>query len=541
MSIAQHIFREYDIRGLMDKEIDYTFVRLLGYVLAQYFKKNEHSHILIGYDTRKNSIDYHNILCEELNKNGCDVISLGMIPSPCLYFAVHHLQIFAGIMITASHNDAPYNGFKIWQGKSTLHGESIREIYQSMLKIYQNAEKESVFLQDISLDTDIHSGADFLNTPPIKNRAPQDISSHTFSPYTSPLIGCSTYNLAYTQSTTTHGISSYFDIKTPYTKKLHEQTGELSCKVVVDGSNASAGELCCEILQKMGVHVIPLYCEPTSDFPNHPPDPTIAKNCEELCKQIIQHKADYGIGLDGDGDRLVMVDRNGRILACDELLSLLARDTLLRIPKARILADVKCTHHLFKEVEELGGIAIMAPTGHSLMKSAMQKEKAHIGGELSGHFFHAENWFGTDDGILTAVRVLAILRDRNWDLTQFPMWEKSYASPEIRFECPEDIKHLLIKKAQGFYTKEYKDGSKNSNCNSTNNSKNNTKCYANTRIKVNCMDGVRIDFDTAWFLIRASNTSAALTLRFEADSEDALHELKTKKIQRLTDWLAELP
>ena len=150
MPITQHIFREYDIRGLMDTEIDFVFVQRLGQVLAEYFKKNGHHRVLIGYDTRKNSIDYHNILCDELNKNGCDVISLGMIPSPCLYFAVHHLQIFAGIMVTASHNDAPYNGFKIWEGKSTLYGENIQYIYQRMLAKYNETKKNTLLVQSNS-------------------------------------------------------------------------------------------------------------------------------------------------------------------------------------------------------------------------------------------------------------------------------------------------------------------------------------------------------------------------------------------------------
>ena len=520
MPITQHIFREYDIRGLMDTEIDFVFVQRLGQVLAEYFKKNGHHRVLIGYDTRKNSIDYHNILCDELNKNGCDVISLGMIPSPCLYFAVHHLQIFAGIMVTASHNDAPYNGFKIWEGKSTLYGENIQYIYQRMLAKYNETKKNTLLVQSNSTS---------------------DISHAKSSSQTK--------NISQAENLEIQGISSYFDIKTPYSKNIYDQIGKLSCKVVVDGANASAGELCCCILQKMSVEFIPLYCEPTSDFPNHPPDPTIAEHCAELCKKIIQHDADYGIGLDGDGDRVVMVDRNARILACDELLSVLARDMIMRIPNARILADVKCTQHLFQEIEGLGATAIMSPTGHSLMKAAMQKEKAHIGGELSGHFFHAENWFGTDDGILTAVRVLAILRDRKWDLTQFPMWEKSYASPEIRFACPEDKKNLLIKKAQEFYVNKYRQGEKD---NSTNNSNEKNKqrnsssekddqaSNSNEKIKIACIDGVRVDFSSSWFLIRASNTSAALTLRFEADSQEALNKLKSTQMQRLDTWLNEL-
>ncbi len=476
-TLKKYIFREYDIRGLMDIEIDFSFVSVLGYVLSMYYKELGHSRVLLGYDTRRNSKAYHDILCEVLNRNGLDVISLGMIPSPCLYFAVHHLQIFAGIVVTASHNDAPYNGFKIWEGKSTLYGDAIHDIYLQMLKFYEK-DKENL------------------------------VSPHVF---------CQQEVCEDNKKSESFGITSFFDIKTPYARILHEQTGELAYKIVVDGANGAAGELCCDVLQNMGVEVIALYCEPKSDFPNHPPDPTILENCKDLREMILSRGADYGIALDGDGDRVVMLDRNGRMLFSDELLSLLARDMLLRVPKARILADVKCSHHIFKEIEDLGGIALIAPTGHSLMKASMQKERAHIGGELSGHFFHAENWFGTDDGILTSVRVLGILQKRNWDLTQFPFWAKSYASPEIRFDCPEHKKEALIKKAQSYYEEKYADS-----------------------YKVTCIDGVRVDFGSSWFLVRASHTSANLTLRFEAETQAALDTLKEKTLQQITEWINEL-
>ncbi len=471
MSLYPHIFREYDIRGVMEKEIKPSFVHSLGLALGEYYTAHGHKKVLLAHDTRNNSLLYHDILRYEFENLGFEVISLGMCPSPCLYFAVYHLEIYAGVMVTASHNDAHYNGFKIWMGKRTLFGEEIQNLYHAMTKIYpEQAQKYK--------SCDEHTN--FGHTIPLQTR------------------------------------QGFYPIQEPYIEKILSQCGKLPFKVVVDGANASAGNLCCELLRRAGAEVIPLYCEPTPDFPNHPPDPMIAEHCKDLRKKVIEEKADFGLGLDGDGDRLAMVDRTGRILASDELLSILASDLLQRHPNAKILADVKCSHHLFSLVKSLGGLPIMGPTGHSKMKNLMQEEKAMLGGELSGHFFHAENWYGTDDATLTAVRVMKVLRDRQWDLTDFPLWESSFASPESYLKCSEQTKFLLVEKARKYYSNKYPDA------------------------QITQFDGIRVDLGHAWFLIRASHTSPALTVRFEANTEQSMEALKNDVVNQIDNWKAEL-
>ncbi len=457
MEIPSHIFREYDIRGLMDKEIDFSFVHKLGFALAKYFHKHGQCKVLLGYDSRRNSLEYHNILAKQFAKQGFEIISLGAIPSPCLYFAAYKLNIQAGIMVTASHNDAPYNGFKLWLKQRNLYGFEIQDIYQIMLKAPHTWDNDLKF-------------SDHKN----------------------------------------------YNIMEEYCNAICKEIGQLNYKVVLDGSNAVAGKPMSNLLSRLGAEVVELYCEPSSDFPNHAPNPTLKENCKDLCNKVLELGADCGIALDGDGDRVVLVDKNGRKLESDELLLILAKDLLLRKAGAKILADVKCSQKFFTEVEKLGGLAIMSASGHSLMKKAMGEENALLGGEFSGHFFHAENWFGTDDGLLTAVRALKILQDRQWDLINFPTWEKSHAGSEIYFYCAENKKKLLMQKAKEFYAKKYKDA------------------------KLSFVDGLRVDFENAWFLIRVSNTAAALTLRFEAQTKKQLEELQKEKIKQLTLWNNEL-
>lgn len=477
MPLVKHIFRAYDIRGRYPQELDEDFIHIFGHVMANLFQEQDEHVILLAHDTRESSLPFHDILCHALTNAGCHVICLGMIPSPCFYFATQFLQKKAGIMITASHNDTPYNGFKIWLHEGTLFGEAVQDIYVRMRTMYEKAEQLRV------------STHEFLKNH--HKRASQK------------------------------GLLSYYNVKPFYVDALCKEYQEIPLRVVVDGGNGAAGELCCEVLEKLGVTVYPLYCEPLPHFPNHPPDPTIEAHCHDLAQAVLAHKACAGIGLDGDGDRLVMLDETGRMLASDELLSLLAQDIVTRIPNASILADVKCSHKLFQYIQELGATAIMAPTGHSPMKNAMRKNNAHLGGELSGHFFHGENWFGVDDGILTAVKVLNILKQKTMSLCQIPVWEKSVASPEIRIFCPEHHKTQLVQKAIEYFSTDtfYQSQSLSKNM-----------------PKISLLDGIRVDFDDKWFLIRASNTSENITLRFEAPTEEALQKLQKSIIKLINTW-----
>lgn len=475
MPLVPHIFRQYDIRGKAYSEMDEDFVYVLAFVLARKLKAEGHAKILLAHDTRESSPLFHNILEKELLAYGIEVISLGMVPTPCLYFAVHHLKIYAGIIVTASHNDNPYNGFKIWFGYSTLYGEEIQQLYRAMAEIYAEAEQNK-----------------------------EDITS-TLAHYSDLRIGLN------------KELFSYYEIRPHYTKALTGQASPLEYTIAIDGGNGTAGQLCCEILILLGAKIIPLYCEPLPDFPHHAPDPTKAENCIDLAQVILEKGADFGIGLDGDGDRLVMLDRNGRLLASDELLSFLAFNAVQKDPNATILADVKCSKNLFRYIDELGAKSVLSPTGHSLMKKYMREKSAHLGGELSGHFFH-NDWYGIDDGILTALRVVDALQKYKVDLSDIPVWGKSFISPEINLVCPEDKKAFIIKKAQEYYTDKYKSSA-----------------------FVSCIDGIRVEVEKAWFLIRASNTSANLTLRFEADTKEALQALQDSIIENLNSWLTSTP
>lgn len=709
MPIPKHIFRKYDIRGLsslygsnQNTEIDARFVRGLAHVLANYYKERGHHRILLAYDTRQFSIAYHDILCEGLNKCGCDVVSLGMVPTPCLYFAVHFLQIYAGIMITASHNDAHYNGFKIWEGKKTLCADEIQEIYKRMCAFF--IAKDTKSLPSLAHNTD--------QTKYLHNNHNHNISHSQFrtrkivkmfSPKLDTIVRA--YSCGVHIDRQVGGLTSAFKIKVPYLDALctqvisafpnaflpmqdslhkkdttakyielldfsnrrspifkfpsipdnglrrriedevhtlnkvelekkqlsntnyislntgisHEANDNISTEseemnffpseyfnkdfqynrregewakhvahiletspllpqneitkksltIVVDGANASAGDLFCDVLKEItyktgfDFHVIPLHCTPSTDFPNHAPDPTVKENCKDLCYEVLSSKADYGIAFDGDGDRMVLVDKNARIIDSDVLLSILARDVLLRTPGARILADVKCSQNFFKEVESLGGVCIVAPTGHSMMKANMIEKEAHLGGEFSGHFFHAQDfskkkirdvqmlpfrsaffhspftihkesppvqidWFGTDDGLLSALRALAVLLERGWDLTQFPVWDYSVSSPEIYFPCKEEKKEALMTLAKVHFSKKYDiqaptaQEMQNQNCITMSVE----KTLKEKPLKITTVDGLRIDFDGAWFLIRPSHTTNCLTLRFEAKTQGVLDKLQ---------------
>ncbi len=477
MPIPFHIFREYDIRGLIDQEIDQDFVHCLGSVLANYFTGLGHFKILLAYDTRKNSLEYHDILAYEMLENKkfprkMEVISLGMVPTPCFYYASFKYDVKAGIMVTASHNDAPYNGFKLWVDQRNFNASEIKNLFYSMKDNFKPR------LQNINVF------------------GKRDVSDK---------INC-------------------IEIKKDYINDVCSNVEKIELSIVVDGSNGTGGEILCKILQRLGAKVYPLYCNPLSDFPNHPPNPSDPINCYDLSQKVLELKADLGICLDGDADRVVFIDKNGKILTSETLLAILAHDVLLENPKAKIVADVKCSQKLFKEIRSLGGIDLICPTGRSNVVEYMKKEGAVLGGEFSGHYFHAKNFINSstdrslivDDGIYTAIKILNILQKRSWDLTTFPKWNEDFVGFEIYFYCQEGKKDILLKKAVDYFHELYKDK------------------------PLDFIDGIRVDFQDSWFLIRTSKTSSALTLRFEADSKQKLQDLINDNIQLLKTWCHEL-
>lgn len=456
MEKLEHIFREYDIRGIMDTEITEDFVCGLGFVLADFFKSHKHRRILLGHDTRRNSRLYHDILADVLSRCGLHVVSLGQIPTPCLYFGVHCLRISAGIMVTASHNPAKYNGFKIWNNKTTLSGDEIKQFFSAMQKFFHSLGRQG------------------RNLSSLMQEQPKN-----------------------------QGFISFHNIIPSYAEKVCENMPPLNCSVLIDGANGAAGRLCADVFRRSGADVQELFCDYAEDFPNHKPDPTKAKNMRKLTAMLKQGNFKYGIGLDGDGDRVMLADKNGRMLQSDELMSIFVRDFCRKKQNPLFLLDVKCSERLVQDIADQNGSYRFMPTGHSLLKKGMLCTDADFGGEFSGHFFHSENWYKTDDGILTALRAIAILEKNNLDLTKLPEWEQRVAGEEIGIACTKEQKQNINERVTEFFAKKY--GQK-------------AACIS--------IDGIRCVFDDAWFLVRASQTSEQIILRFEAKTEEKYHALK---------------
>lgn len=321
------------------------------------------------------------------------------------------------------------------------------------------------------------------------------------------------FNL-YQQENTTKGFIGVYNCLPSYSEKVLESIAPLSCSVIVDGANGAAGKLCAELFQKAGASVTELFCEEEENFPNHEPDPTRKKNLQALCKTMQEHRAKYGIALDGDGDRVVLVDKNCRILKSDALMSIFINEITARKPNALFLLDVKCSQELIKEIQKLGANYLLTPTGHSNLKQYMLSTAADFGGELSGHFFHSENWYKTDDGILTALRAVSLLEKNSLDLTCLPKWEQTFSTEEIAVPCTKEQKKHINQQVIRYFTQKYQD-------------------------KAECVsiDGIRCVFPDAWFLIRASQTSEQITLRFEAKTEEKFSTLKQTVLADLENIL----
>ncbi|WP_457572078.1 phosphomannomutase/phosphoglucomutase [Desulfovulcanus sp.] len=451
--IKREIFRAYDIRGIVDKDFDGDWVEVLGRVCGTYFLSLGYTHAVVGHDCRHSSPEYQKRLTDGLLSTGVDVTYLDMVATPLFYFAIKNLNLNAGVMITASHNPSDFNGFKVWAGESTIHTSEIQKVYEIM--------KKGAFAEG-------------------------------------------------------KGMASQLDIVPAYLDHL-SSLAKLSnpVKVVVDGGNGSAGLVCVELLKRIGAEVIPLYCEPDGDFPNHHPDPTVLKNITDLCQKVREENAHLGIGLDGDGDRIGVVDENGHIIYGDKLLAIFARHVLKENPGATIIGEVKCSHLLFRDIQKHGGNPIMWKTGHSLIKAKMKETGALLAGEMSGHMFFADRYYGFDDALYAAARLVEIVSLKpDMPLSSYLSdWPKTVNTPEIRMDCPDEIKFKVVSKAQAYFRKKY---------------------------NIVDVDGVRIIFDDGWGLLRASNTQPVLVLRFEAESEKRLEEIRALIEQPLKKWIQEL-
>jgi phosphomannomutase/phosphoglucomutase len=396
-SLPTHVFRAYDVRGIAqaehpaDVELDPNFAEVLGRAYGTFIRREvpasdpERGHrVCLARDCRIHGEALHRAFSRGVRSTGVHVIDVGVVASPMLYFAVHFLGTDGGVQVTGSHNPSNYNGFKMMRGRSSLYGEAIQTLRQTML----------------SGDCLVGEG--------------QETSHPIFEDYVSYV----TENLS---------------------------LGARPLRVVVDGGNGTGGPPAVALLQRLGVEVIPLYIEMDGRFPNHHPDPTVAENLTELIAAVRREGADLGVAYDGDADRIGVVDDQGEILWGDRLLILLARHVLAELPGSAIVSEVKCSKTLFEDIEAHGGRAIMSAVGHSIIKSRMKAEGAQLAGEMSGHIFFQHRWFGFDDAVYTTGRLLEILSRTETPLSALlsdvPV---THVTPEIRLECPDDVKFRVV-------------------------------------------------------------------------------------------------
>ncbi|KPJ70261.1 phosphomannomutase [candidate division WOR-1 bacterium DG_54_3] len=447
------IFREYDIRGIVDKDLNQGTVELLGKGIGTYFRQKGKKEVLLGKDCRLSSQPYSEALIKGLHSTGCQVIDLGIIPTPLLYFAIYYKKKEAGVMITGSHNPPEYNGFKIMVGEDTLYGEEIQKIYQVIKNKNFFEEKED--------------------------------------------------------------LKSSYDIKPEYIDYVTKNIRfEKKLNVVLDAGNGTAGVVAAPILKNLGCEVIELYCEMDGTFPNHHPDPTIPEALEDLIKTVIESKADVGVAYDGDGDRIGVIDDKGNILWGDQIMIFFSQDILSSNPGATIISEVKASKVLYEEIEKLGGRPIMWKTGHSLMKKKIKEEKAFLAGEMSGHIFFADRYFGFDDAIYSSARLIEFLSRREEKLSQMlSKLPQTFHTPEIRIYASDEVKFKIVEEVKKELARSY---------------------------PIIDIDGVRAIFPKGWGLVRASNTQEVLVLRYEGDTKEDLEAIKReisqvveKVIQRL--------
>ena len=444
------LFREYDLRGIVGQELTDVIAEQVGRAYCTYVKDRGVKTISVGRDGRLSSPGLHKALLRGLLAGGLNVIDIGICPSPLVYFSLFQLPVDGGIMITGSHNAAAYNGFKICIGKDTIHGEEIQ-----------------------ALRMVLEAGAFVSGTG--------QLSEHLIIPD----------YLAYIAKSFAHVDA----------KHLH---------VVIDCGNGVAALVAKEALESLGCHVTGLYCDLDGRFPNHHPDPTVLENLDDLIQAVKQYKADVGIGYDGDADRIGTIDEQGAVLWGDRLMVIYARDILAAMPGSTIISEVKSSQSLYDDIAKQGGRPIMWKTGHSLIKAKMKSEQAVLAGEMSGHMFFADRYFGYDDAIYASCRLVEILAKSPRPLSVLVAdLPKTFATPEIRVDVSDTVKFELVKHVQDrmvTYLKLRKELGP-------------TKLVLRNVVTI---DGVRAIFNEGWGLIRASNTQPALVLRFEATSLEQL-------------------
>ena len=470
------IFREYDIRGVVGKDLTLELVEKVGKAFGTWLREGGAKTVSVGRDVRLSSNEIRDAVSRGFASTGLNVIDVGVCPTPLLYFSLFHLQVDGGVMITGSHNPPEYNGLKLCKGKNTLHGSEIQEVRKRII--------QKVFREETKKGT---------------------IQSHPIIP--------------------------------DYIKMMNEKFSfSKPLNFVIDCGNGAASVLAMDLFKSLGLNPIGLFCEPDGTFPNHHPDPTVLKNLKDLIQTVKQHGAECGMGYDGDADRIGVVDERGEVIWGDLLTLLFARDILanppsdMKTPKPIFISEVKASQRFFDDLEKRGGKAIMWKTGHSPMKAKMKETKALLGGEMSGHIFFADRYFGYDDALYASCRLLEILsREKVKDpniklsdlLSDLPQTE---TTPEIRVDCPDAVKFKLVDELSRTISE-----------------MNSIEVAGKKPLRIIdriTVDGIRLRFENGWALVRASNTQPALVLRYEASSKEELENYR-KGIEDLLEEVKE--
>jgi phosphomannomutase/phosphoglucomutase len=443
-----HIFREYDIRGLVVEDLDPETVRDIGRAYGSALAADGAKQVAVGMDVRESSSVLARALTDGITSTGLDVVLLGTVPTPAVYFAVHHDGLDGAVQVTGSHNPTEYNGFKMMRGKDSFFGEDIQGLRRR-----------------------IETGSYTEGRGRVTEREIRD---------------------------------EYLDAmveRLPLPRPLH---------VVLDAGNGCAWELAPKLFRRLGCRVETLFCEPDGTFPNHIPDPTLPETLETLRARVLETGADLGLAYDGDADRLGALDEQGTVVWGDQLLALFARQVLERSPGAPILFEVKCSRALVEDIEAHGGKPVMTRTGHSIIKTAMKKSGSPLAGEMSGHMFFADDWYGFDDALYASGRLVQLVAGADRPLSELVAdLPRYYATPEIRVTCADERKFDVVEAVRARYRRTH---------------------------PVVEVDGARVEFPDGWGLVRASNTQPVLVLRAEGTSPEARDAIE----RELRDGLREL-
>ena len=445
-------FREYDIRGIADAEFQDPDVVDLGRAIGTYLQRHSGRRLTVGRDTRLSSTRLAKAITDGLLASGCDVTDVGVVPTPLLYYSVFHLKATGAVMITGSHNPPEYNGFKVVSGTTTIHGAEIQELRK------------------------IIEAGDYFQGGGARETA---------------------------------------DVVTPYVDEVASQfdwKGRI--KVVADAGNGTVGPVMHRLFERLNCEPVELFFEMDGTFPNHHPDPIPLENLRTLVATVKATGAELGVAFDGDGDRIGAIDEKGNILWGDQLLLIFGREILQRKPGATFIGEVKCSQVMYDELKRLGGNPIMYRTGHSLIKAKMKEVHAELAGEMSGHLFFADRYYGYDDALYAACRLMEIVarsgRPLSAQLEELPVL---VTTPEFRVDCPDEVKFEVVRRVAEHFRSRY---------------------------DVVDIDGVRVLFPQGWGLVRASNTEPVLVLRFEAVNEELLNQYRGEVeavVEQASDWV----